>query len=134
MAAAINGRRTHRRPTQRYRTTGGGTVFPSQAVEWRAWSLRSASGSSDATLAALATGPQQLDRLHRHWQHEPGAHFLFLTRGQRSAVSAVISKGAWQHLSWADVARLSRAAAASRADVAPGVRDYIATLEAYHRV
>ena len=78
--------------------------------------------------------PDQLDRLYKHWGHEPGARFVFLTRGTRAAVSNVVSGEAWRSLTWAEVARLVRHATDERPDISPGAQEYLATLEAYHRV
>ena len=75
---------------------------------------------------------QQLDRLHRLWQDERSPSFVFLTRGRREATTAVVSHGQWQGLTWLQIARIVRAATADRTHVAPGVYDYIETLEAYH--
>jgi len=77
---------------------------------------------------------RQLDRLYDHWRREPGPCFVFLTRGERVPTTAVDSSGHWQELTWQQVAEVALAAANSMAGVAPGVHDYIATLEAYHRV
>lgn len=76
---------------------------------------------------------QQLDRLHAHWSEEPAPRFVFLTRGERMPMTAVASRDAWCGLTWRQVAVLARAAAGSIARAAPGVYDYLATLEAYHR-
>lgn len=77
---------------------------------------------------------EQLDRLHQHWQHEPAPRFVFLTRGARALKSAERTADAWQSLTWEDVAALIRDAVRTSASPAPGVRDYLTTLEAYHRV
>ncbi len=77
---------------------------------------------------------RQLDRLYDHWRNEPTPCFVFLTRGQRVPITAVDSRGQWRWLSWRQVADIARTAAGSMAGIAPGVYDYIATLEAYHRV
>ncbi|MGY1914403.1 PD-(D/E)XK nuclease family protein [Blastococcus sp. SYSU DS0973] len=77
---------------------------------------------------------RQLDRLYAHWQNELAPCFVFLTRGQRSPTTAVDSRGQWRAVTWEQVADIARAAATSMTGAAPGVHDYIATLEAYHRV
>jgi hypothetical protein len=77
---------------------------------------------------------RQLDRLYEHWRNEPDPCFVFLTRGQRLPTTAVHSRGQWRGLTWEKVADITRAAATSMTGAAPGVHDYIATLEAYHRV
>lgn len=78
--------------------------------------------------------PDQLDRLYDNWAHEPGARFVFLTRGQRVPVTSVRSYDVWSMLTWRDVADLVTSAAASRPGIAAGVFEYLDTLEAYHRV
>ncbi|MGY1751497.1 PD-(D/E)XK nuclease family protein [Blastococcus sp. SYSU D01042] len=77
---------------------------------------------------------RQLDRLYAHWRDESAPCFVFLTRGQRPPTTAVDSRGQWRALTWEQVADIARAAATSMTGAAPGVHDYIATLEAYHRV
>ncbi|TYP86910.1 PD-(D/E)XK nuclease superfamily protein [Blastococcus xanthinilyticus] len=77
---------------------------------------------------------RQLDRLHAHWRNEPAPCFVFLTRGPQLQTTAEDSRGQWRALTWAQVADIARAAATSMPGAAPGVHDYIATLEAYHRV
>ncbi|MGY1618177.1 PD-(D/E)XK nuclease family protein [Geodermatophilus sp. SYSU D00691] len=76
---------------------------------------------------------RQLDRLHAHWSDEPTPCFVFLTRGERLPLTAVASRAAWRGLTWRKVAEIARTVAGPIAGVAPGVHDYIATLEAYHR-
>jgi hypothetical protein len=75
---------------------------------------------------------EQLDRLHRLWQDEASPVFAFLTRGSRLPVTAVASIASWRNLSWARVAELANGALAASVHPAPGVHDYIDTLEAYH--
>jgi hypothetical protein len=77
---------------------------------------------------------RQLDRLYAHWRDEPAPCFVFLTRGQRTPISAVDSRGHWRELTWEQVADIARVCATSTTGAASGVYDYIATLEAYHRV
>lgn len=77
---------------------------------------------------------RQLDRLYDHWREEPEPCFVFLTRGKRVPTTAVDSSGHWLPLTWQQVADIALGAANSMAGAAPGVYDYIATLEAYHRV
>ena len=77
---------------------------------------------------------RQLDRLYAHWQNELAPCFVFLTRGQRLPTTAVDSRGQWRALTWEQVADIARVAATSMTGAAPGVHDYIATLEAYHHV
>lgn len=77
---------------------------------------------------------RQLDRLHEHWQNDPGAAFVFLTRGQRAPLTARESRGKWKTMSWDDVGRFVRKAVQSVDGVTPGVLDYLNTLEAYHHV
>jgi hypothetical protein len=77
---------------------------------------------------------RQLDRLYHHWKREAAPRFLFLTRGAREPVSAIDSRAHWRLLTWGEIAGLARAAADGQPEVAPGVRDYTETLEAYHRV
>ncbi len=76
----------------------------------------------------------QLDRLHQHWQDESNPRFVFLTRGQREQTTARHSRGHWHGLTWQQVADIIRTAADATTGVAPGVHDYLGTLEAYHRV
>jgi hypothetical protein len=76
---------------------------------------------------------RQLDRLHAHWSDEPTPCFVFLTRGERLPLTAVASRSAWRGLTWREIAEIGRTAAEPIVGVAPGVHDYIATLEAYHR-
>ncbi|WP_324276373.1 PD-(D/E)XK nuclease family protein [Blastococcus brunescens] len=76
---------------------------------------------------------RQLDRLHARWSDEPTPCFVFLARGERLPLTAVASRTAWSGLTWREVAEIARTAAGPMAEVAPGVHDYIATLEAYHR-
>ncbi|MGY1669769.1 PD-(D/E)XK nuclease family protein [Geodermatophilus sp. SYSU D00710] len=78
--------------------------------------------------------PRQLDRLYQHWQDEPDPRFVFLTRGQRAQITARHSRGHWHGLTWQQVANRIRTAADTTTGVAPGVHDYLGTLEAYHRV
>jgi hypothetical protein len=59
---------------------------------------------------------------------------VFLTRGQRLPTTAVDSRGQWRALTWVQVADIARTAVTAMTGAAPGVHDYIATLEAYHRV
>lgn len=75
----------------------------------------------------------QLDRLHELWAGDPAPVFVFLTRGQRPPTTAVASLEAWLRLTWREVGAIARAAAEPVPDAAPGVYDYIDTLEAYHR-
>lgn len=77
---------------------------------------------------------EQLDRLYQHWQDEPEPCFVFLTRGQRAQKTARHSRGLWRGVTWRQVANMIREAADLRTGVAPGVHDYLDTLEAYHRV
>lgn len=77
---------------------------------------------------------QQLDRLHHHWKREAVPHFLFLTRSTREPISATNSRMHWHLHTWGEIAEITRQAASERQKVAAGVRDYIETLEAYHRV
>lgn len=77
---------------------------------------------------------RQLDRLYAHWRNEPAPCFVFLTRGQRLPTTAVDSRGQWRALTWEQVADIARTAVGPMTGAAPGVHDYIATLEAYHRV
>lgn len=76
---------------------------------------------------------RQLDRVHELWSDNPRPHFLYLTRTRAAPLTAVDSADAWQQLTWSDVARLGRTVVAQD-DVAPGVHDYIVTLEEYHSV
>lgn len=77
--------------------------------------------------------PEQLERLEAHWAHEPGPVFVFLTRGHRVPTTARPDGAHWHGLSWADVAHVTRRAAEDSPDPAPGVWEYVETLEAYHR-
>lgn len=77
---------------------------------------------------------RQLDRLYQRWRDEPDPHFVFLTRGQRAQKTARHSRGHWQGMTWRQLADLIRDAVGARTGVAPGVHDYLNTLEAYHRV
>lgn len=78
-----------------------------------------------------AEQPEQLDRLHRRWRHDPAPRFVFLTRGARRPRTARESAGLWRPLTWREVAVIVREAEAV-AGGSPGVRDYLATLEIYH--
>jgi len=73
-----------------------------------------------------------LDRLYEHWQREPMPCFVFLTRGERRPVTAESSASHWRPLTWQRVAAIVRAAASDGIEVAPGVHDYLTTLEVYH--
>lgn len=77
---------------------------------------------------------EQLDRLHDNWQYDPAPRFVFLTRGAREMRSAHRTADAWQPMTWQDVAALLRSAVRAAPRPAPGVLDYLTTLEAYHRV
>lgn len=77
---------------------------------------------------------KQLDRLHRLWSDDKRPTFVFLTRGTRAPLTAVDSAGEWVALSWRQIARMVRAAAASGAAPAPGALEYATTLEVYHDV
>lgn len=77
---------------------------------------------------------EQLDRLHEQWRDDPEPCFVFLTRGQRAQTTARSSRGLWHGVTWRQVANMIRDAADVRTGVAPGVHDYLSTLEAYHRV
>lgn len=76
---------------------------------------------------------RQLDRLHELWSGAAHPVFLYLTRQPVPPTTAVASGDVWQQRTWQTLAALLRAAAAGD-NVAPGVHDYIDTLEAYHRV
>ncbi|WP_199424702.1 PD-(D/E)XK nuclease family protein [Actinotalea solisilvae] len=76
--------------------------------------------------------PNQLDRLGHLWADDVAPCFVFLTRGYREPVTAERSAGLWRAVSWADLAALLRVALRDRQEPA-GVRDFIETLEAYHR-
>ncbi|GAA2014227.1 hypothetical protein GCM10009719_26110 [Nocardioides kribbensis] len=78
--------------------------------------------------------PEQLDRLYRLWTDDPDPQFVFLTRGERDQKTAEVSAGRWTPLTWEQVADIASSAATSRAGVAPGVFDYLATLKGFHRV
>ena len=75
--------------------------------------------------------PRQLDRLHELWCGEAEPTFAFLTRGRRDPITATASADAWRRLTWAEVAG-DLAVAADACSPVPGVRELIATLEAYH--
>lgn len=76
----------------------------------------------------------QLHRLYGHWRDDPEPVFVFLTRGVRTPLTAGAFGAEWRELTWREVAEISRAAASSVPDAAPGVYEYISTLEAYHYV
>ncbi|WP_187770101.1 MULTISPECIES: hypothetical protein [Aeromicrobium] len=78
--------------------------------------------------------PRQLERLHDEWSEDPSPSFVFLTRGRREAMTAAHTASHWTALTWSDVGRIARTAIGVDSTVAPGVLDYLATLEAYHRV
>jgi hypothetical protein len=77
--------------------------------------------------------PRQLERLHHRWSDDPVPTFVYLTRDRREAVSAATTADAWKSLTWAEVARIARISMSSSDNPAPGVYDYLSTLEAYHR-
>ena len=82
-----------------------------------------------------AEQPAQLHRLYELWRDDPAPRFVFLTRERRTPATASGSAGAWALLTWSDLARLLRTAIGEqRGDVAPGVNDYLQTLEVHHRV
>jgi hypothetical protein len=78
--------------------------------------------------------PRQLDRIHELWAREAAPTFVFLTRGERQPVTAVESADLWHNRTWRQVAAFIRAAVAKTdaAAIAPGVHDYVTTLEIFH--
>lgn len=76
----------------------------------------------------------QLDRLFAHWQRDPRPTFVFLARGHRQPITDVDSRGRWRTLAWADVASIVKVAASGKSNIAPGVYEYVETLEAHHYV
>ncbi|NTW39861.1 MAG: PD-(D/E)XK nuclease family protein [Cellulomonadaceae bacterium] len=76
--------------------------------------------------------PRQLERLELHWEHDVGAVFVYLTRGERAPVTARAGGARWHPLTWAQVARIAGRAANGSLRPVPGVMDFIASLEAYH--
>lgn len=76
----------------------------------------------------------QLFRLYEGWRDEPDPTFVFLTRGRRTAESAGVHSEHWDALTWQQVSEIAREACGEVAHVAPGVHEYINTLEAYHHV
>ena len=76
--------------------------------------------------------PDQLDRLHSLWADEVNPCFVYLTRGERTPLTARTSAGCWRGMSWWHVAGVLRTATEGRS-VNPGVQDFVHTLEAYHR-
>lgn len=77
---------------------------------------------------------RQLDRLFERWQDDPSPAFVFLTRGRRRSTTDIDSRGRWATLAWAEVAAIVKAAASGKSNVAPGVYEYVETLEAHHNV
>lgn len=77
---------------------------------------------------------RQLDRLYHHWKGEAAPRFLFLTRSAREPVSAVESREHWRQLTWGEIAELAQAAIDANCPVAAGIREYVQTVEVYHRV
>lgn len=75
--------------------------------------------------------PDQLDRLAELWQGDDPT-LVFLTRTAREFKTASLSRERWTPLLWRDVARIVREATAGQGDVAPGVYDYLETLEVFH--
>jgi len=75
---------------------------------------------------------EQLDRLYRHWNHEPNPVFVFLARGRRASRTDRESRGQWRPLAWKDVSLIVRTAAAENNAASHGVYEYVETLEAYH--
>lgn len=76
-------------------------------------------------------GPNQLARLHELWSSDPGPSFVFLTRGRRRPRSAGESATLWRNVTWERIAQIGRDAVPGR-PTAPGVLDYLTTLEVYH--
>lgn len=79
-----------------------------------------------------AEGGKQLDRLYELWADDVDPRFVFLTRRRYKPVTAVDSHDKWRSLTWADVAKWLRHACSTTDGVAPGVRDYLTTLEVHH--
>ncbi len=78
--------------------------------------------------------PEQLDRLHALWADDPDVRFVFLTSGSRVPYTNVKSHDRWTLLTWSDVADCLSQVITGRSGIAPGVHEYLATLEAYHHV
>ncbi|MEV7984365.1 PD-(D/E)XK nuclease family protein [Micromonospora sp. NPDC085948] len=78
--------------------------------------------------------PRQLDRIHELWGREAGPKFVFLTRGERQPVTARESADHWHNHTWRQVAAFIRAALVKKdaATIAPGLHDYLMTLEIFH--
>jgi hypothetical protein len=81
-----------------------------------------------------AERPRQLDRIHELWGREAAPTFVFLTRGHTTPVTAVNSAEHWHNQTWRQVAAIIRTAVAEAdtAAIAPGVHDYVTTLELFH--
>lgn len=76
--------------------------------------------------------PRQLERLESLWEHDPGADFVFLTRGERPPTTARAGGTPWHALTWAQVAGIIQRASDLSGEAAPGVQEYRVTLEEYH--
>lgn len=76
--------------------------------------------------------PRQLERLESLWEHDPGATFIFLTRGERPPTTARAGGAQWHALTWTDVASIVQRATDVSTGAAPGVEEFRATLEEYH--
>lgn len=77
-------------------------------------------------------GPRQAERLHHHWQDEPGVHFLFLTRAGQPPKTAAESLPYWTPLSWSNLTRTLLALAEDIPSTAvgrPAVDQYLKTLQ-----
>jgi len=74
---------------------------------------------------------EQLERLHSLWGDDPGPFFVFLTRGRRTPLSAGPGAGDWHNVTWGRIAAIAREATHGR-QPAPGVCDFIETVEVFH--
>ena len=77
-------------------------------------------------------GTEQLDRLAESWKRETPT-LIFLTRMQREPTTAVVSRGQWRPWLWSEVAADVRGALEGSPGASAGVRDFLETLETYHR-
>lgn len=77
-------------------------------------------------------GENQLDRLHALWADETEPRFVFLTRCAYEPMSAIGSHLHWRNLTWSDIAGWLREACRTVECPAPGVCDYLTTLEVHH--
>lgn len=70
-----------------------------------------------------AEQPEQLDRLRRTWQAEPGARFLFVTRDHPVQLTSA-AEGPWHELTWSEIADVVDAHPSSSPEVRALVNAY----------